>query len=149
MAILETPAGFEPNSGRVAEQVAHFVEKRLQDFAPAITVIPAPARRKAATVPTTGLATQLHDANVIFMGPGSPTYAVRQLQESTRMGDGACLPAPGRDGGVLERNDAGGQPGPCRSTRSTRQAATCTGRRAGLFCRVRAGAIPCFPLEQC
>ncbi|MFN8465972.1 MAG: hypothetical protein U0X20_10490 [Caldilineaceae bacterium] len=83
MAILETPAGFEPNSGYVAEQVAHFVEKRLQNFAPAITVIPA--RRRGANGYSTddpGLATQLHDANVIFMGPGSPTYAVRQLQGS-------------------------------------------------------------------
>ena len=24
----------------------------------------------------------MHDANVLFMGPGSPTYAVRQLQQS-------------------------------------------------------------------
>ena len=83
MAILETPAGFEPNSGYVAEQVARFVEKRLQNFAPAITVIPA--RRRGANGFSTddpGLAMQLHDANVIFMGPGSPTYAVRQLQGS-------------------------------------------------------------------
>ncbi len=83
MAILETPAGFEPNSGYVAEQIARFVEKRLQNFAPAITVIPA--RRRGANGFSTDdpqLAMQLHDTNVIFMGPGSPTYAVRQLQQS-------------------------------------------------------------------
>ena len=83
MAILETPAGFEPNSGYVAEQVARFVEKRLQNFAPAANIIPA--RRKGANAFSTDdpqLARQLHDANVIFMGPGSPTYAVRQLQQS-------------------------------------------------------------------
>lgn len=83
MAILETPAGFEPNSGYVAEQVARFVEKRLQNFAPAITIVPA-RRRGAAGFSTDDpqLAAQLYDANVIFMGPGSPTYAVRQLQQS-------------------------------------------------------------------
>jgi cyanophycinase-like exopeptidase len=83
MAILETPAGFEPNSGYVAEQVARFVEKRLQNLAPEITIIPA--RKRDATEFSTdapALAAQLHDANVIFMGPGSPTYAVRQLQQS-------------------------------------------------------------------
>ena len=83
MAILETPAGFEPNSGYVAEQVARFVEKRLQNFAPAVSVIPA--RRRDANGFSTDdpdLAAQLHDANVIFMGPGSPTYAVRQLRQS-------------------------------------------------------------------
>jgi cyanophycinase-like exopeptidase len=83
MAILETPAGFEPNSGYVAEQVARFVEKRLQNFTPAITIVPA-RKRGAAGFSTDDprLAAQLHDANVIFMGPGSPTYAVRQLQQS-------------------------------------------------------------------
>ncbi len=83
MAILETPAGFEPNSDYVAEQVARFAAKRLQNFAPAISVIPA--RRRGANGFSTDdplLAAQLHDANVIFMGPGSPTYAVRQLQHS-------------------------------------------------------------------
>lgn len=83
MAILETPAGFEPNSGYVAEQVARFVEKRLQNFAPAVSVVPA--RRRGASRFNTDdpqLAQQLHDANVLFMGPGSPTYAVRQLQQS-------------------------------------------------------------------
>ena len=83
MAILETPAGFEPNSGYVAEQVARFVEKRLQNFAPAISVVPA--RKRGANGFSTDdpqLAMQLHDANVLFMGPGSPTYAVRQLQQS-------------------------------------------------------------------
>lgn len=83
MAILETPAGFEPNSGYVAEQVARFVEKRLQNFAPSINVVPA--RRRGVDGFSTDdprLAMQLHDANVIFMGPGSPTYAVRQLRQS-------------------------------------------------------------------
>ncbi len=80
MAILETPAGFEPNSHYVAEQVARFVQKRLQNFAPAITIVPARKRGTAFSPDDPALAAMLHDANVIFMGPGSPTYAVRQLE---------------------------------------------------------------------
>ncbi len=82
LAILETPAGFEPNSGYVAEQVALFVKKRLQNFAPAVTIIPARKRGTAYSPDDPALAAQLHDASVIFMGPGSPTYAVRQLRQS-------------------------------------------------------------------
>jgi cyanophycinase-like exopeptidase len=82
MAILETPAGFEPNSQYVAEQIARFVQKRLQNFAPAITIVPARKRGTAFSPDDPLLAAMLHDANVIFMGPGSPTYAVRQMQDT-------------------------------------------------------------------
>jgi hypothetical protein len=83
MAVLETPAGFEPNSSYVAEQVMRFVEKRLQNFAPALYTVPARKRGDPAfSTDDPALAALLHDANVLFMGPGSPTYAVRQLRES-------------------------------------------------------------------
>lgn len=82
MAVLETPAGFEPNSGYVAEQIVQFVQKRLQNFAP--TVYPVPARRRGGPESTDdpALAERLHDATAIFMGPGSPSYAVRHLERS-------------------------------------------------------------------
>lgn len=82
MAVLETPAGFEPNSGYVAEQVVRFVQKRLQNFAPTIYTIPARKRGGQFSTEDVNLASQMYDANVLFMGPGSPTYAVRQLQYS-------------------------------------------------------------------
>ena len=68
MAVLETPAGFEPNSGYVAEQVMRFVQKRLQNFAP--TLFTVPARKRGDPVFSTddpALAVRLHDANVLFM----------------------------------------------------------------------------------
>ncbi len=82
MAIVETPAGFEPNAAAVAGQVAAYVERRLQNFRPLVWQIPARTRSHPNSTDDPQLAAGLHDANVIFMGPGSPTYAVRQLRES-------------------------------------------------------------------
>jgi len=80
VAVMETPAGFELNSPQVAGRVADFLKNRLQNYKPRVSVIPA--RKKDTSFspddPET-LAPLLH-ANLIFMGPGSPTYAIRQLQ---------------------------------------------------------------------
>ncbi len=59
VSILETPAGFELNSRQVAQRIADFLAERLQNY----------------------VAPLLH-SNVIFLGPGSPSYAVRQLRDS-------------------------------------------------------------------
>jgi cyanophycinase-like exopeptidase len=82
VAVLETPAGFEPNSAFVAGQVGRYLEQRLQNFRPSIQVIPARKRGTPFSPDDAALASALYDANVIFMGPGSPTYTVRQLQDS-------------------------------------------------------------------
>ncbi len=82
VSILETPAGFEPNSDYVAGQVAQYLEKRLQNFRPQISVIPARKRGTAFSPDDPALLSPMLTADVLFVGPGSPTYAVRQLQES-------------------------------------------------------------------
>lgn len=82
VAILETPAGFEPNSDHVAGQVATYLQKRLQNFRPQTVVVPARKRGTEFSPDAPDVITPLYDANVIFMGPGSPTYAVRQLENS-------------------------------------------------------------------
>ncbi len=82
MAILETPAGFQPNSAWVAQQIADFVEKRLQNFAPQIQGVPARQRGTPFSPEEPAILEPLLSANVMFMGPGSPTYAVRQLRDS-------------------------------------------------------------------
>ena len=82
VAILETPAGFEPNSDYVAAQVAAYLQKRLQNFRPATTVVPARKRGTAFSPDAPAIVAPLHSANVLFMGPGSPSYAVRQLIDS-------------------------------------------------------------------
>ena len=82
VAILETPAGFELNSPKVAGRVGDFLTIRLQNFNPQIDVIPA-RRRSSPFSPDDPLIMQpLLQANLIFMGPGSPSYAVRQLKGS-------------------------------------------------------------------
>ncbi len=81
-AVLETPAGFEPNSAGVAEQVAEFLQKRLQNYRPQVTVVPARKRGTPFSPDDPALVEPLWSSNLIFLGPGSPTYAVRQLQDS-------------------------------------------------------------------
>jgi hypothetical protein len=79
VAILETPAGFQPNSAWVADRLAEFVEQSLQNFHPQVTVVPARRRDGPRSTDDRELAEPLLAANYIFAGPGSPTYAVRHL----------------------------------------------------------------------
>jgi len=82
IAILETPAGFELNSNQVAGRVAEFMRSRLQNYNPQIDVIPARKRGTDFSPDDPEILKSLLTADMIFMGPGSPTYAVRQLQDS-------------------------------------------------------------------
>jgi hypothetical protein len=82
IALLETPAGFELNSGQVAGKVADFLKSRLQNFNPQVDVIPARKKDSAFSPDYPEICAPLLHANLIFMGAGSPTYAIRQLQGS-------------------------------------------------------------------
>lgn len=82
IALLETPAGFELNSGQVAGRVADFLKTRLQNFNPQIDIVPARKKNTAFSPDDPEICAPLLHANFIFMGPGSPTYAIRQLKDS-------------------------------------------------------------------
>jgi len=82
IAVMETPAGFELNSPQVAGRVADFLQTRLGNYKPTVHVIPARKRGTAHSPEDASLLAPLLQANLIFMGPGSPTYAIRQLQGS-------------------------------------------------------------------
>ena len=82
IAILETPAGFELNSHQVAGRVADFMRTRLQNYTPKIDVVPARKRGTPFSPDEASILKPLLYANFIFMGPGSPTYCIRQLQGS-------------------------------------------------------------------
>jgi hypothetical protein len=82
IVILETPAGFELNSSQVAGRVADFLGTRLQNYGPIVTVLPARKRGTPFSPDNAKILAPLLSANLIFMGPGSPTYAVRQLRGS-------------------------------------------------------------------
>jgi hypothetical protein len=82
IAILETPAGFELNANLVAGRVADFLKTRLQNYKPVIDIIPARKRGTQFSPDNPDILEPLLHADMIFMGPGSPTYAARQLQGS-------------------------------------------------------------------
>ncbi len=82
VAVMETPAGFELNSASVAGRVADFLRTRLQNYSPRVDVVPARKRGTAFSPDDPEILKPLLDANMVFLGPGSPTYAVRQLQGS-------------------------------------------------------------------
>jgi cyanophycinase-like exopeptidase len=81
-ALLETAAGFEPNSYRVIERVGEFLQKSLQNYQPQIEIIRARSRSLSESPDNPSIAASILEADLIFMGPGSPTYAVRQLRNS-------------------------------------------------------------------
>lgn len=82
VAILETPAGFELNASQVAGRVADFLRTRLSNYKAQVDVIPARKKGTAFSPDDPEILAPLLQANLIFMGPGSPTYAIRQLQNS-------------------------------------------------------------------
>jgi hypothetical protein len=83
VALLETPAGFELNSAQVIGRVGDFLQHRLQNYAPQISRVPARRRGTDFSPDNAEIIEPLYHADMIFMGPGSPTYAVRQLTGST------------------------------------------------------------------
>ncbi len=82
VSILETPAGFQPNSERVANKVADFLRVRLQNLRPEVSLLPARARGTAHSPDNPATTAAMLQSDMIFLGPGSPTYAVRQLAGS-------------------------------------------------------------------
>jgi len=82
ISILETPAGFQPNSALVAQKVGNFISHHLSNYRPQVTVIPARRRGTSLSPDDASLISPLLKSNVILMGPGSPTYAVDQLEKS-------------------------------------------------------------------
>jgi len=82
VSIVETPAGFELNSEQVAGNVAGFIKDHLQNYKPDIKLIPARKKDSLYSPDDPEIAQPILESDMIFMGPGSPSYAVRQLQES-------------------------------------------------------------------
>jgi hypothetical protein len=80
VSILETPAGFELNASLVAGRVAEFLKTRLGNYKPSINLIPARKQGTHFSPDNIEVLKPLLKANMIFMGPGSPTYTVRQLK---------------------------------------------------------------------
>ncbi len=82
IALMETPAGFELNSAQVVGKVGEFMQTRLQNYKPVVDVIPARKKNSAYSPDDPAIVKPLLYANIIFMGPGSPTYAIRNLKDT-------------------------------------------------------------------
>ena len=82
IALLETPAGFELNSHQVISRVGDFFTTRLQNYSPQVEIIPARMRGTQFSPDEPEILAPLLNADLIFMGPGSPSYAIRQLRDS-------------------------------------------------------------------
>lgn len=82
IALMETPAGFELNSAQVVGRVGDFMKTRLQNYKPVVDMIPARKKDSAFSPDDPEIVKPLLYANMIFMGPGSPTYAIRHLKDT-------------------------------------------------------------------
>jgi hypothetical protein len=82
LALLETPAGFELNSHQVISRVEDFFIQRLQNYSPQVDIIPARKRGTKYSPDDAETVSPILTSDLIFMGPGSPTYAIHQLRES-------------------------------------------------------------------
>ena len=82
IALMETPAGFELNSAQVVGRVGDFMASRLQNYKPVVDVIPARKKGSDFSPDDPEIIRPLLYANMIFMGPGSPTYAIRHLRDT-------------------------------------------------------------------
>jgi cyanophycinase-like exopeptidase len=82
LALLETPAGFELNSAQVIGRLGEFFNHRFQNYAPRVDILPARKRGTLNSPDNPNVVSPLLQADLIFMGPGSPSYAVRQLRDS-------------------------------------------------------------------
>jgi hypothetical protein len=58
------------------------METRLQNYKPVVDIIPARKKASAFDPNDPEIIKPLLYANMIFMGPGSPTYAIRQLKDT-------------------------------------------------------------------
>jgi cyanophycinase-like exopeptidase len=82
VSLLETPAGFELNSARVAGRVAEFLRHHLQNYRPQLETIAARKRGTSFSPDDVNIAAPILESDLIFAGPGSPSYTVRQLENS-------------------------------------------------------------------
>jgi hypothetical protein len=98
IVILETPAGFEPNSAIVAEKIKIFLERRLQNYKPVIEVVAARKKGTLFSPDNPEVVAPILKADEILLGPGSPSYGAWQLQDSLAL---QMITARQRRGGML------------------------------------------------
>jgi hypothetical protein len=76
---LDTTAGFETNVGAIAEKAVEYYAHHLQTD---LKVASYRHRERASASETAAAVAAVRESNLIFAGPGSPTYAIRQWRDS-------------------------------------------------------------------
>ncbi|MEK7510551.1 MAG: cysteinyl-tRNA synthetase [Patescibacteria group bacterium] len=79
IAVISTPAGFQPNVKVVYEEIAEFFVEHLANYHPKIDIIYANTKEQANDP---RVFYPLDTADYIFTGPGSPTYAIDHLRNT-------------------------------------------------------------------
>ncbi len=79
ISIISTPAGFQPNVKTVHEEIADFFQKHLSNFHPDINIVYANNKEDSNDKK---IVEQINHSDYIFIGPGSPTYAITHLKDS-------------------------------------------------------------------
>lgn len=94
---IDTPAGFQLNADHIARKAEVYFQKRLQQN---LTVASFKSAAGQAPLAAEQCYQTIGSADYLFIGPGSPTYALRQWQQSKipalmtqRIAQGACLVA--------------------------------------------------------
>ena len=103
VAMLETPAGFQPNVDAVYEKIGEFFEKSLQNFKPQVKYIRALKKNTQYSPEDETIASGLLGAHYIFSGPGSPTYTARNLRGTAAV---RCLAEALRHGATVTLSSA-------------------------------------------
>ncbi len=76
---IDTAAGFETNVDAIVEKAVEYYAHHLQL---PLKVARYRHREKTGSAETAAAVAAIRDANLIFAGPGSPTYAIRQWRDT-------------------------------------------------------------------
>ncbi|MBW6464116.1 MAG: hypothetical protein K0B84_08020 [Firmicutes bacterium] len=76
---LDTPAGFQENVDLIAQRAVQYFEKQVQHK---MSIASFKSAKDAAFSDTERFFQLLSEAGFVLIGPGSPTYTVRQLKET-------------------------------------------------------------------
>jgi peptidase E len=94
---LDTPAGFELNADQISEKAVDYFHKHMNQF---MAIASYKGKDRISTYELALTFQKLRSADLVLIGPGSPTYALRQWQQTPipeilteRAERGGCLVA--------------------------------------------------------
>jgi len=82
--LLDTPYGFQENAAEISQRAIEYFAQRVQ-LTIEVAGFPGPLAadsRERSTQPTAAVLARLRSADLIFAGPGSPTYALSTWRDS-------------------------------------------------------------------